>query len=168
MAIARLIGYTTLLGTSLFFARRTYRLYNNYLIARKLGIKIIIIPIGWQDDIWLLLWEYFTWLKWIPGVSYWFDFSRFCWTQDYRHQPHREYGDAFVIVSPGGVELIINDPAAVVEVQTRYKDWYKDPAIFELFDIFGKNVVTANDKEWQRHVSLQDMVAANSTMLCLT
>ena len=152
MSAIRIWLYCIVIPLVLFLGRRTYKLYNNYCIARKLKIPIIVSPIlGWQDDAWLLCWEWFTWLKRIPYVDVWFDFSRFCWTQDLRHRPHQQYGDAFAIVTPGGVEIAINDAQAVTEVQTKYRNWTKPEALFALFDIFGKNVVSVNHDDWQRH-----------------
>jgi cytochrome P450 len=131
--------------------RRAYNLYRNYLAARKLGIPIIVLPIGWQDDLWLLTWYFFKWIKYLPNfLSWWFDYSRYAWTQELRHRPHEKYGDVFVLVAPGGNEIVLNDPQASFEVQARYKQWLKPEPLYELFNTFGKGVIAVNGDDWQR------------------
>ncbi len=151
MSTVRIWLYCIAIPIIFLLGRRAYNLYNNYFIARKLNIPLIVAPIGWQDDVWLLCWEWFKWLKRIPYVDVWFDFSRFCWTQDLRYRPHQQYGDVFAIVTPGAVEIVINDAQAVIEVQTKYRNWTKPETLFSLFDTFGKNVVGVNSDDWQRH-----------------
>jgi cytochrome P450 len=151
MAFLRLLLWLIGLPTLFILARRTYRLFVNYRVAQKLNVPIIVLPISWQDDIWLLCWEYFTWLKRIPFVEPWFDYTRFSWTQTFRFQPHLKYGDAFAIVAPGGVELIVNDGQAVLDIQTKYRVWARPASIYSLFNTFGNNVLGANGDDWQRH-----------------
>lgn len=130
---------------------RAYSLYRNYLAARKLGIPIIVIPVGWQDDLWILTWGLFKWIAYLPNfLSWWFDFSRFSWQQQLRHQPHEKYGDVFVIVAPRGNEIIVNDPQAGYEVQARYKQWLKPEPLYEIFNTFGQGVISVNGDDWQR------------------
>ncbi|KAJ9602782.1 hypothetical protein H2200_012562 [Cladophialophora chaetospira] len=151
MSTIRIWLYCIAIPIVFVLARRTYNLYNNYCTARKLGIAIVVAPIGWQDDAWLLCWQWFTWMKRIPFVDSWFDYSRFSWTQDLRHRPHQRLGDAFAVVTPNGVEIMLNDPQAVNDLQTKYRNWFKPAAIFDLFNTFGKSVVTVNGDDWQRH-----------------
>ena len=130
---------------------RAYKLYRNYVVARKFGIPIVVIPIGWQDDVWLLSWGMFTWIRRLPHfMNWWFEFSHYAWAQDLRYHPHRKYGDVFVIVSPGANEIMVNDPQANFEVQAHYKSWEKPASLYEIFDTFGQGVITVNGDDWQR------------------
>lgn len=130
---------------------RAYKLYRNYLSARKLGIPIVLLPISWQDDLWVLTWYWFKWINYLPNfLSWWFDYSRFAWPQELRHHPHEKYGDVFVLVAPGANEIIVNDPQASFEVQAHYKQWLKPEPLYEIFNTFGKGVIAANGDDWQR------------------
>lgn len=131
--------------------QRAYSLYRNYLAARKLGIPILVTPVGWQDDLWILTWYNFRWIKRLPNfLSWWYEYSHFCWSQDFRWKPHEKYGDVFVIVAPGGNEIMVNDPQACYNVQAHYKQWTKPDNMYEIFDTFGRGVISVNGDDWQR------------------
>jgi len=134
-----------------FNLHRAYCLYRNYLEARKLGIPIVVIPVGFQDDLWVLTLDYFTWIKYLPNyLSWWFDYSRLAWALQLRYRPHEKYGDVFVIVSPGANEIVVNDPQAGYDVQMHYKQWLKPDPLYELFNTFGPGVIAVNGDDWQR------------------
>ena len=131
---------------------RAYNLFCNYLIARKLGVPIIIIPVGWQDDWWLLSCESFRWITRLPSfLSYWYTFSHVAWAQEERWKPHRKYGDVFVICSPVANELMVNDPEATVEISAQWKAWLKAEPVYSVFNVYGPCVMSVNGEEWQRH-----------------
>lgn len=131
---------------------RAYNLFCNYLIARRIGLPVILIPVGWQDDWWLLSIDSLRWIERLPSIfSYWYKLSHFAWAQEYRYKPHQQYGDAFVICSPAGIELMINDPEAVVEISAQHKAWLKPQPVYLVFDIYGPTVLSVNGEEWQRH-----------------
>ncbi|KIX06988.1 uncharacterized protein Z518_04964 [Rhinocladiella mackenziei CBS 650.93] len=130
---------------------RASRLFTNYLSARKLGIPIIVVPCSWQDAWWIIIWGSFRWLRHVPILGYWVDYSHHSWAQDLRYRPHQKLGDAFVIVSPVKNEIMVNDPAAGVELQSHYKTWIKPRPLYDLFETFGKSVISVNGEDWQRH-----------------
>lgn len=130
---------------------RCYGFVHHYRIARTMGIPIVITPVSWQDDFWLLTWGNFQWIKRLPNfLSWWFDYSRFSWTQDHRWHPHEKYGDIFVITSPRGNEIMVNDPQACYDVQAHYKQWIKPQNLYDIFETFGRGVISANGDDWQR------------------
>ncbi|KAI1612009.1 cytochrome P450 [Exophiala viscosa] len=130
---------------------RTYKLIVNYFTARKLGFPIIVVPVYRDDWWWLVTFARFNWIRHIPAVGYWLPRRGHAWTLQDRYLPHRKHGDAFTIVSPTRVEVIINDPAVGVEVQSHYKAWQKPGSRYEVFDLFGTNVLSVNGEDWQRH-----------------
>lgn len=142
------LAYLPLLA---WLAVRSYRLTLNYMAARKLGIPIVLTPVSWEDNWWILIWGYFAWIRHIPVVGYWLPFSHHAWTLEARYRPHQRHGDVFVIVSPNRNEIMVNDPAAGVEVQAHYKAWAKPPPLYVLFDLFGRSVISVNGEDWQRH-----------------
>jgi hypothetical protein len=135
-------------------ALRVVRLIRNYSKARKLNLPIIILPFDSRDILLVLLGPLFhAWgfeklpFEWLRN---WFIFSNFAWAQDYRHHPHEKYGPAFVLASPGAVNIVVADPAAATEVESHYKVWQKHPQTYRIFDVFGPNIITANGDDWQR------------------
>ncbi|KAL6250068.1 hypothetical protein RBB50_002369 [Rhinocladiella similis] len=130
---------------------RAFRLTRNYLEARKLGVPIIIIPVSKEDRWWIVVWGKFAWIQHVPVIGYWLPYSHHAWSLNERYRPHHKYGDAFVIVSPTMNELVINDPQVGSEIQAQYKSWYKPNTLYDIFDIFGPCMITANGEDWQRH-----------------
>jgi cytochrome P450 len=57
----------------------------------------------------------------------------------------------FFIVSPGGTQLIVADPATADEIQSRKKDFIKNPSMYEPLGILGPNTVTTNGEVCTRH-----------------
>ncbi|KAJ9646064.1 hypothetical protein H2204_000726 [Knufia peltigerae] len=135
----------------LVILKRTYSLVRNYIQARKLGIPIIVIPLSWQDREWLLFRPFFKWIDSVPVLGYWYKYSELGWTMHHRYRPHQKYGDAFAIVSPSSVLVQINDPQAGTVLQRDYKIWTKPPTLYEIFNLYGKNLVSVNGEDWQRH-----------------
>ena len=151
MAVLRLLLYSIVVPTLFILARRVYRLSVNYSIARKWNIPIVILPVSWQDDAWLVLWEHFAWLKRFPAIDAWYDYTRFGWCQDHRPIRHPHEGETFALVAPSGIEFYFTDPQANNELQSKYKSWNKPEPLFALLDVFGKSVVSVNGDDWQRH-----------------
>jgi cytochrome P450 len=132
-------------------ALRSVKLIANYWTARKFGLPIVVVPVSWEDTWWVVVWRKFAWIERIPVFGYWLPFSRHAWTQQSRYRPHEKYGDAFVVVSPNKVEVMVNEPVAGVELQAHYKSWVKPPPIYVLFEMFGPGVISVNGEDWQRH-----------------
>jgi len=132
---------------------RTYGLWVNYLEARKFGIPIKIVLFNRQDDIWHFFWRYFHPLfKALPfNLGSWVDYSFHGWNVARRFRPHEDLGDVFVVVTPNQNEIVTTDPVAGFELESKYKTWYKPQHHYHIFDLFGKNLLTVNGDEWQRH-----------------
>lgn len=132
---------------------RTYGLWINYLEARKFGIPIKILLFNRQDDIWLFVWRYFyPFFKALPfNLGSWIDYSFHGWNVAIRFRKHEDLGDVFVLVTPNQNEIVTTDPVAGLELESKYKTWYKPQHHYHIFDLFGKNLLTVNGDEWQRH-----------------
>ncbi|KAK3326713.1 hypothetical protein B0H66DRAFT_617882 [Apodospora peruviana] len=82
-------------------------LLRNYMVARKIGVPIRIIPIDRLNPIWMLIdrkvLSVLKWLvPWVDGTG----FARYNfrgWELKDRIRSHQELGDAFVLVTPGMV-----------------------------------------------------------------
>ncbi|KAJ9604023.1 hypothetical protein H2200_011546 [Cladophialophora chaetospira] len=132
-------------------AARIYALAVNYRKARKLGIPIVVVPVSWQDAFWVLAHPHLRRFRKVPGLRNIINFGHHSWAQDDRYRPHQEHGDIFAIVSPGTTEIAVNDPTLAVDVQSHWRTWQKPPPVYEIFDVFGPNVISLNGEDWQRH-----------------
>lgn len=141
--------YLVLLPLVIISCQRSFLLFNNYLQACKLGIPIVITPVSWLDDLWDLVAPSLRWIKKLP-FTYWFEISLFSFPQRERHLLHRKWGDVFVVVSPKGNYILLNDPKASNDVVSHYKTWTKPEPVYEIFTVLGKNVIAENGEDWQR------------------
>ncbi|KIX01228.1 uncharacterized protein Z518_08953 [Rhinocladiella mackenziei CBS 650.93] len=132
---------------------RTYNLLINYLEAQKFGIPIKVLLFNRQDDIWLFVWRHFyPFFKLLPfNLGSWIDYSFHGWNVAIRFRNHEDLGDVFVLVTPNHNEIVTTDPVAGFELESKYKTWYKPQHHYHIFDLFGKNLLTVNGDEWQRH-----------------
>ncbi|OAG42898.1 hypothetical protein AYO21_02849 [Fonsecaea monophora] len=129
---------------------RILKLIVHYIEARKLGVSLIVTPVSWQDPLWLIFWRRFAWIRNLPFGG-WLDFSYISWSVSAYYHPHQKLGDAFAVVRSGHNELYVNDPTAVQEIMSRWKIWIKPPEQYDIFNLFGPNVVSINGEDWQRH-----------------
>jgi cytochrome P450 len=146
---------TLLVPFSIVVAILGYRIVNlflNYLAARKLQLPILLVPVSWQDPWWLLIAPYFSFLKHLPfNLGSWFPHSTLGWVLNDRFRTHQTLGPALVVVSPSKNEIFVADPLACEELLSKWKVWTKSPDIYKIFNVFGKNVITVNGDDWQRH-----------------
>jgi cytochrome P450 len=60
--------------------------------------------------------------------------------------------DTFAVVSPRGIGVFLADPELCKEVMvTQWTQFPKPTHFYGLLDLFGRNVVTTEGKEWRRH-----------------
>lgn len=100
----------------------------------------------------MIIGPHVSFLRHIPfGLGLWSKYTLFGWQLEDRNQIHSTLGPAFIIVSPKYNEIVVSDPSASEEVLNRWKVYTKSPALYSIFEIFGKNVNSVNGKDWQRH-----------------
>jgi cytochrome P450 len=142
------ILYLLLAPLLLWLTHRTITLLQNYTIARRLRLPILLTPLSWQDPWWLPLSSLFQPLSpYFPFLSY----SRLGWSLQDRYRMHHKYGPAFIIVSPRKTEIFIADPAAGRELLGNWRKWIKAPELYKIFTVFGEAVGTVNGEDWSRH-----------------
>ncbi|KIY02714.1 uncharacterized protein Z520_01179 [Fonsecaea multimorphosa CBS 102226] len=140
-------------GISALIIWTIHGLVSNYLIARKIGLPIILTPIDSLNPVWVLARPVLDPLiRQLPfGLGDFAGYSYLGWGWEQRYRLHRRYGDGFVVVTPAECQLVLGDVDAAAEVLNRWKDFIKSPAMFAPFNIFGPNVLTAEHETWQRH-----------------
>lgn len=107
-------------------------IYRNYVIARRIGLPIVISPVSTLNPFWILLWRGFPAilsLKHLPfGLGTWARCTSMGWAFQDKYRIHHELGPIFTIVTPAGNEVTVADPEAAHAVLTRRKDYIK-PAV---------------------------------------
>ena len=78
-------------------------------------------------------------------------FYSFGWEANERHIVHLELGPAFMLVTPGGNWLCISDASVFTDVIHRRTDFRRNMEQFAVVNVYGKNLSTSDDEEWQRH-----------------
>ncbi len=78
-------------------------------------------------------------------------FYRFGWEANERHIVHQELGAAYMLVTPGGNWLCVSDASIFADVLHRRTDFRRNMEQFAVLNVYGKNLSTTDDEEWQKH-----------------
>ncbi|KAL8837432.1 MAG: hypothetical protein Q9170_002516 [Blastenia crenularia] len=131
-----------------------YCLWQNYQIARKIGVPLIIIPISHENPLWMVVDKKFF----IPlferfpfGTGTFTRYNWRGWEFADKSKSHEELGDVFVVVTPGRNWLYLCNAEALLDVFQRRTDFPRPLEIFEMVNIFGQNLSTTDGQQWQRH-----------------
>lgn len=136
-----------------YFLWSVVRFVQNYHEARRTGLPIIFTPINAPGPLWMTLKDLLIpIISKLPfGLGTWALRGDIGWTFLFKYQDHAKYGDAFLVVGPGELELVLADPPATEDVMKRRNDFIKNPAMYGMLDIYGPNLDTVNGKVWDRH-----------------
>ncbi|EKG20449.1 Cytochrome P450 [Macrophomina phaseolina MS6] len=148
--------FLLVLGPLLLHALSTgTALLSNYNTARKIGLPIFILPISPENALWLIVGRHVApWLKHLPfggeSISK-VGYSGWEWVQKF--SIHLEYGDAFVLVTPGKNWLYTCNGETLHDIFQRERrgDFERPVEIWAMLASFGPNVTTALGEDWQRH-----------------
>jgi cytochrome P450 len=138
----------------LFSVSTAWSLFRNYVVARKVGLPIVIVPISPENPLWMLLARYILpVLQYVPfGNGH---FSRFChigWEFDEKARAHVELGDAFMFATPGKNWIYLCDADATHDIIKRERsgEFARPVELLAMLDVFGPNISTMNGSDWQR------------------
>ncbi|KAH8704634.1 cytochrome P450 [Phaeosphaeriaceae sp. PMI808] len=129
-----------------YIVRSWFCLFRNYLIARKVGVPLRIIPMLVDKRIFVPLFE-----KLPIGSGSFTRFNWRGWEFADKYRAHKEMGDIFMMVTPGRLWVHLCNPEALSEVLRKDKDFPRPLEIFEMTKVFGDNLSTANGKSWNKH-----------------
>ncbi|KAI4192931.1 MAG: hypothetical protein LQ346_004085, partial [Caloplaca aetnensis] len=73
------------------------------------------------------------------------------WSYQERFYPFSVHGDAFLVVSPGGLYLANASPTLIHQIALRRTDWVKPIEHYSVVEHFGPNVVTTEGSTWRDH-----------------
>lgn len=144
---------TQLIGAlvAFYIARCAFQLYRNVQQVKKIGIPYMIVPICPHVTLFRfssILWG--PWLEGLPGFG-WVHFTKYNWHWDTKFEFYEKYGEIVAVVSPGSTQLLVADPVAMWDIANKRVEFPKDIAIYRAINIYGRNVVTTEGKEWRLH-----------------
>lgn len=128
-------------------------LVKNYRAARKIGLPILISPVNPVSPLWLSTKGFLQpILMRLPfGLGEWSSRTHPGWAFPEGFKTHARYGEAFIIVTPVGNDMVLAEPSAVEAVLRRRNEFTKEASKYGMLDIYGPNLDTVNGKDWDRH-----------------
>ncbi|KAF7955583.1 hypothetical protein EAE96_004509 [Botrytis aclada] len=135
--------------------RNIYKLYQNYILAKKVGVPIIVLPLSPQNPIWMLLADIIVPLFQKSGITRSWPLIRFgrrVWEFKDKAQIHLELGDVFMMATPDKNILYICDAETLMEVVQRRNEFKRPREVLEMLSVFGPNISTISiNEDWSRH-----------------
>jgi hypothetical protein len=132
----------------LVFLSSAWGIFRNYLIARKVGLPIIILPISHENPIWMLTARHvMPFMKYIPfGNGRFSRFGYVPWQFDDKYRAHQELGDAIMFVTPSKNWVYLCNADAIHEVirRERQGEFIRPPELLAMLDVFGPNLSTVS------------------------
>ena len=153
-------------------------LARNIRRAKSTNIPYTISPIN-EYEVWaymtdpILRWAFKSYLMQKKGWPRWARFMVKDWMYEDKGRAHREFGDVFSVVSPGGILCYVGNPQSALFVATQRKSFIKPyekmstyscnwlPSslysflkFVEMLEPFGPNVVTAEGEIWRFHLRI--------------
>ncbi|KAF7943631.1 uncharacterized protein EAE97_005702 [Botrytis byssoidea] len=131
-------------------ARNIYKLYQNYISPKKIGVPIIILPLSPQNPIWMLLADIIVPLfQKLSITRSWplIRFGRRAWGFKDKAQIHLEIGDIFIMVTADKNVLYIYDADTLNEVLLRRNEFKRPREVLEMLNVFGPNISTVSEED---------------------
>jgi cytochrome P450 len=128
-------------------------LARNRAKAKAIGLPYLVRWISPINPFWLLWGSSYVRLCYRFGIAT-ENLTRIYshgWEANERAKIHVDLGDAFVVVHPGGIQLCISNPEVIYDILQRRGDFRRNMEEFGVLNVFGKNLSTTDDQEWQRH-----------------
>ncbi|THV54440.1 hypothetical protein BGAL_0026g00110 [Botrytis galanthina] len=132
-------------------AYNIYCLFQNYKIARRTGLPIVLLVSSPDNPFWVLTQGFvLAIVRKIYGECSFTRFGRLGWEYYVKCKAHLELGDAIVLVTPGHNWFYICDAEAFNEIFQRRNGFPRPPEMLAMLDVFGPNISSASGADWQR------------------
>ncbi|KAL8727525.1 MAG: hypothetical protein Q9166_005996 [cf. Caloplaca sp. 2 TL-2023] len=159
------MAFLLFLGTSVlaYFLWTVYSIFQNYQIARRIGLPIVISPVSTLNPLWVLTWRSFPAilrLRHLPfGLGTWARCTSMGWAFQDKHKLHDEIGPLFTLVTPAANEVTVADPEVAHTVLVRRKDYIKPAVMYGFgesysFDEGVRKVAPGHDMNYRDSLSL--------------
>ncbi|KAF2627362.1 putative cytochrome P450 [Macroventuria anomochaeta] len=137
----------------LFVGVRIFKWVRNYLQARSYGLPIILLPVSFNEPLWMVFRPLFAWVEYLPfGLGNWYLYTTMGWPTEDGSRSLRRYGENLVLCSPVDNIIATCEPAVVQKVWTETRDiWRMPESQSQLFTFFGQNVSSTHGEDWKRH-----------------
>ncbi|OSS45979.1 hypothetical protein B5807_08323 [Epicoccum nigrum] len=159
---------TALLLTSLALLTsiRLTKWVRNYISARSLDLPVVLVPVSFNEPLWMLFRPLFAWVPRLPlNLGAWYLYTTMGWPTEDGARSVRLYGENFVLCSPADNILVTSEPAVVDKVWTEPRDlWRMLESQSQLFTFFGQNVTSTAGAEWKRHRKVTVQAFGERTM----
>lgn len=126
----------------------------NLHAAQSSGLPYVIAPVYGYDRKWLSLEPFITrFIRRLPKflLEPWIKVVGGDWSWEFRFAPFAEHGSTFIVVSATRNILMTADPDVITQITSRRNDFPKPVALYDVLEIYGKNLLTVEGKEWRRH-----------------
>lgn len=165
-AVRAMIVFLVALSFCLLVAIRITRWGRNYVQARKYGLTILLLPVSFNEPLWIVCRPLFAWVQYLPfGLGDWYLYTNMGWpTEDGSRSLHL-YGENFVLCSPADNIIVTCEPIVLNKVWTETRDIWRMPASqSQLFAFFGQNVTSTFGEDWKRHRKVTVQAFSERTM----
>ncbi|KAK8026496.1 hypothetical protein PG991_003552 [Apiospora marii] len=129
-------------------------LLRNYLVARKIGVPLRLLPISHGNPFWMIVdRKVVTFLRKLPLLGN-DNFTRYNWRGwEIREKcrSHLEMGPVWMHITPGRNWLYVCDPDTLVDIFRRRTDFPRPLELFAILDVFGDNLATVDGDQWKKH-----------------
>lgn len=125
----------------------------NEAVAESVGFPILVKWISPINPFWMITGSTIvkTCRRLHIGTANFKRMYFFGWEGNERSRIHEELGSVFMVVTPGGNWLCVSDANAINEIVRRPKDFPRNMEQMAVLNVYGKNISTTDDEEWQRH-----------------
>jgi cytochrome P450 len=151
--------FTLLLIPASLLAWSAWSLKANLAIAKQTEFPIFVRWVTPANPLWMLFGSTIvrTCRALHIGTEHFHRYYLFGWEGNERHLIHQEFGPSFMLVSPGGNWLCISDADAIHYVIKHPKDFRRNMEQMAVLNVYGKNLSTTDDEEWQKHRKVTGM-----------
>jgi hypothetical protein len=128
-------------------------LRRNKVIAAKAGFPTLVRWITPGNPFWMITGNKIikTCRKWKIGTANFQRMYFYGWEGNERSKIHEELGHIFMMVTPGGNWLCVSDAEVIDKVIRRPREFRRNMELWGVVNVYGKNLSTTDDEEWQRH-----------------
>lgn len=89
----------------------------NYFQARSYGLPIILLPVSFNEPLWVPFRPLFAWTQYLPlGLGNWYLYTTMGWPTEDGNRTLLRLGENFVLCSPVDNVIVTCEPAVVRSV----------------------------------------------------
>ncbi|KAF2997054.1 hypothetical protein E8E13_001511 [Curvularia kusanoi] len=161
-----MIAAILITALALLLGTRIATWIRNYIRARAYGLPIVLLPVSFNEPLWMLFRPLFAWVEHLPlGLGNWYLYTTMGWPTEDGSRSLNLYGENFVLCSPVDNVVVTCEPAVVESVWTETRDLWRMPeSQSQLFTFFGQNVSSTAGEDWKRHRKITIQAFSERTM----